>query len=202
MANRQDFIGWAKVARRVPLPQVDTSEIPLRSGRYGELYVQALVPSKAVLAEEGTYFTCTNPTPSTAIAYGSGGTQATFVDTVPFMQVLNTGNPGDPNAPVVYMDYLKLISNGTAPASTTHVEMAARLDAGLKKIPGVKITYPAQSNAVFAKIPKTAEEKLHERGWHFYTGVITGEESRLMCSWDTTTEDVDGFVADLREITG
>jgi len=81
-------------------------------------------------------------------------------------------------------------------------EMAARLDAGLKKIPGVKITYPAQSNAVFAKIPKTAEEKLHERGWHFYTGVITGEESRLMCSWDTTTEDVDGFVADLREITG
>jgi hypothetical protein len=132
MANRQDFIGWAKVARRVPLPQVDTSEIPLRSGRYGELYVQALVPSKAVLAEEGTYFTCTNPTPSTAIAYGSGGTQATFVDTVPFMQVLNTGNPGDPNAPVVYMDYLKLISNGTAPASTTHVEMAARLDNGFR----------------------------------------------------------------------
>jgi threonine aldolase len=41
---------------------------------------------------------------------------------------------------------------------------------------------------------------MHERGWKFYTGVITPDESRLMCSWDTTTEDVDGFLADLREL--
>jgi len=26
------------------------------------------------------------------------------------------------------------------------------------------------------------------------------EESRLMCSWDTTPEDVDAFAADLREL--
>ena len=80
--------------------------------------------------------------------------------------------------------------------------MAKRLEVGLQKIPGVKISYPVQSNGVFAKIPKSAEEKLHGRGWHFYTGVITGEESRLMCSWDTTPEDVDGFVTDLRELSG
>ncbi len=79
-------------------------------------------------------------------------------------------------------------------------EMAKRLEAGLRKILGVKISYPVQSNAVFPIIPKLAEKKLHERGWHFYTGVITPEESRLMCSWDTTSEDVDAFVADLREI--
>jgi len=54
---------------------------------------------------------------------------------------------------------------------------------------------------VFAILPKAAEQKLHERGWHFYTGVITPAESRLMCSWDTTPADVDAFVADLREIT-
>ena len=81
-------------------------------------------------------------------------------------------------------------------------EMAKRLEAGVQKIPGVKISYPAQSNALFAKIPKSAEEKLRARGWQFYTGVITAEESRLMCSWDTTPEDVDAFVADLRELSG
>ena len=81
-------------------------------------------------------------------------------------------------------------------------EMATRLNAGLQKIPGVKICYPVQSNTVFAKIPKSAEEKLRQRGWQFYTGVITTEESRLMCSWDTTAEDVDAFVVDLRELSG
>jgi threonine aldolase len=58
------------------------------------------------------------------------------------------------------------------------------------------------SNAVFAKIPATVEKKLHERGWKFYTGVVTPDESRLMCSWDTTAEDVGAFVADLRELVG
>jgi threonine aldolase len=81
-------------------------------------------------------------------------------------------------------------------------EMATRLEVGLEKISGVKITYPVESNGVFASIPPAAEEQLHARGWHFYTGVITGAESRLMCSWDTTTEDVDAFIADLREVIG
>ena len=132
MANRQDFINWFKVARRLPLPQVDTSEIPGRSGRYGELYTQSLVSTRQVLVEEGTYFSITNPTPGTAIAYGSSGTQATFVDTVPFLQILNTGNPGDPNAPIVYPDYIKLAQLGTAPASTTSVRAALKLDNGFR----------------------------------------------------------------------
>jgi len=79
--------------------------------------------------------------------------------------------------------------------------MATRLAAGLRGLPGVKISYPVDSNAVFAKIPPAAEKQMHERGWKFYTGVVTPDESRLMCSWDTTPEDVDGFVADLRELT-
>jgi threonine aldolase len=77
--------------------------------------------------------------------------------------------------------------------------MARRLEAGLRGLPGVQIAFPVESNAVFAKLPAAAERKMHERGWHFYTGVVTPEESRLMCSWDTTAEDVDAFVADLRK---
>jgi threonine aldolase len=53
---------------------------------------------------------------------------------------------------------------------------------------------------VFAKIPQTVVEQMHERGWKFYTHVGGWEDSRLMCSWDTTPEDVDGFAADLKEL--
>ena len=99
--------------------------------------------------------------------------------------------------------WLGMLKDGAWLRHARHAnEMAKRLEAGVQKIPGVKISYPAQSNALFAKIPKSAEEKLRARGWQFYTGVITAEESRLMCSWDTTPEDVDAFVADLRELSG
>ena len=79
--------------------------------------------------------------------------------------------------------------------------MAKRLEAGIRNLPGIKIGYPVQSNAVFATIPQKAEEAMHRRGWRFYTGVGGWEESRLMCSWDTTTEDVDRLAADLKEVT-
>ncbi|HUC86567.1 MAG TPA: low specificity L-threonine aldolase [Candidatus Acidoferrales bacterium] len=81
-------------------------------------------------------------------------------------------------------------------------EMAKRLEAGLRPIRGVQIVHPVQSNSVFARLPSSIEEKLRARGWHFYTGVITPDEARLMCSWDTTPEDVDDFVADVKELAG
>jgi threonine aldolase len=97
--------------------------------------------------------------------------------------------------------WLGMLKDGAWLRHARHAnEMATRLASGLRQISGVEILYPVQSNAVFAKIPAAAEKQLHAFGWHFYTGVITPGESRLMCSWDTTTEDVDGFIADLREI--
>jgi len=99
--------------------------------------------------------------------------------------------------------WLGMLQDGAWLRHARHTNaMAQRLEAGLRKISGVNISYPVQSNAVFAKFPKVAEEKLRERGWQFYTGVITPDESRLMCSWDTTTEDVDNFIADLRAAIG
>jgi threonine aldolase len=78
--------------------------------------------------------------------------------------------------------------------------MATRLAAGLREIPRIHIAYPVQSNGVFVRLPPLVEEQLHVRGWHFYLGVVTPEEARLMCSWDTTPDDVDAFVADVREL--
>ena len=97
--------------------------------------------------------------------------------------------------------WLGMLKDGAWLRHARHAnEMAKRLESGLQKISGVSISHPVQSNAVFAKIPKIAEDKLRARGWRFYTGVITGDESRLMCSWDTTPEDVDVFLTDLQEM--
>ncbi len=79
--------------------------------------------------------------------------------------------------------------------------MAKRLEAAIRPLPGIRISYPVQSNAVFAKIPDAVVGEMHRRGWRFYTRIGGWEESRLMCSWDTTPEDVDAFAADLRELS-
>ena len=78
--------------------------------------------------------------------------------------------------------------------------MAKRLESAIAGLPGIGISYPVQSNAVFAHIPHEAVRAMHIRGWKFYTGVVTPDESRLMCSWDTTEEDVNGFARDLAEV--
>jgi threonine aldolase len=78
--------------------------------------------------------------------------------------------------------------------------MAKRLEAAIRLLPKVQISYPVQSNAVFAKIPAPVVAQMHQRGWKFYTHVGGWEDSRLMCSWDTTPEDVDGFATDLKEL--
>jgi threonine aldolase len=77
--------------------------------------------------------------------------------------------------------------------------MAKHLETGLQKIPGVGISHPVQSNAVFTKISQAAVEKLRARGWQFSFGGVTPGDARFMCSWDTTAADVDSLVADMRE---
>jgi threonine aldolase len=74
--------------------------------------------------------------------------------------------------------------------------LARRLEAELRGISRLRILYPVQANAVFVEMPPEWVEKMHRRGWHFYT--VAGGE-RLMCSWDTEDEDITAFVRDLRE---
>lgn len=76
--------------------------------------------------------------------------------------------------------------------------MAARLAEGVRTVPGVEIRYPVQANAVFARLPHEAAERLRKR-YRFYFWDEQAGDVRWMCSFDTTEEDVDGFVAALRE---
>ncbi|MEU7176772.1 MULTISPECIES: threonine aldolase family protein [Streptomyces] len=76
--------------------------------------------------------------------------------------------------------------------------MAQRLAAGVRQIDGVEILHPVQSNAVFARLPHDVSERLQKR-YRFYFWDERAGDVRWMCSFDTTTEDVDGFVEALRE---
>ena len=78
--------------------------------------------------------------------------------------------------------------------------MAAELERGLRKLPGVTIAFPRQANAVFALLPTAAIDHLRSRGWQFYTDVGPGGAARLMCSWDTTPEDVTAFLRDAADL--
>ena len=91
-------------------------------------------------------------------------------------------------------------------------KMARRLERGIikavesargraqKTASRIRIAHPVESNAVFVMMPKKVADGMHRRGWHFYTHVGVAGEARLMCSWDTRPEDVDGFVRDLAKL--
>jgi threonine aldolase len=85
-------------------------------------------------------------------------------------------------------DDLWLRSAGNANA------MAARLAGAVSGGPGLTITRPVETNAVFAALPLGVTESL-QRDFPFYTWDESAGEVRWMCSWDTTEEDVDGFAA-------
>jgi threonine aldolase len=72
--------------------------------------------------------------------------------------------------------------------------MARRLWQGLSKVPGVDLMAPVESNAVFVRMPGRVVERLRQKGWRFYAW---GDGFRLMCAWDTESETVDRFAADV-----
>jgi threonine aldolase len=77
---------------------------------------------------------------------------------------------------------------------------AALLEEQLRGVAGVRVLYPRHANAVFVDMSRRVQDGLHERGWHFYTDVGPGG-ARLMCSWDSTAEDVGAFVRDVVDLS-
>ncbi len=75
--------------------------------------------------------------------------------------------------------------------------MASRLASGVGS--AVEITQAVQANAVFAILPAAATVEL-QREFKFYVWNEHTGEVRWMCSWDTTEEDVDAFVAAILDV--
>ncbi|MEU8267801.1 beta-eliminating lyase-related protein [Sphaerisporangium sp. NPDC049002] len=76
--------------------------------------------------------------------------------------------------------------------------MARRLADGVADLPGLSLRWPVESNAVFAALPAGAIAELQSRYlfhvWDAPSGVV-----RWMTAFDTSPEDVDTFVADIRQ---
>jgi threonine aldolase len=69
----------------------------------------------------------------------------------------------------------------------------------IARIPRVEITQAVESNAVFALMPRDAIARVQER-FFFYVWDGRRSEVRLMCSFDTTEEDVRDLAAVIREV--
>jgi threonine aldolase len=79
--------------------------------------------------------------------------------------------------------------------------MAATLAEAVSGLPGLTITRPVQTNAVFATLPQESTKEL-QREFPFYVWDEQTGEVRWMCSWDTTEGDVESFVAAIRSSLG
>ncbi len=80
-----------------------------------------------------------------------------------------------------------------------HANRMARLLANeVSAIPGIKITREVQINGVFAIVPPEIIPGL-QKEYFFYVWNPETSEVRWMTSWDTTEDDIMGFVKLLRE---
>jgi threonine aldolase len=86
--------------------------------------------------------------------------------------------------------------------SATHSNrMASILGRGLAGIPGCRLTQKVQANEVFAIIPREHVAALQSVSFfHIWTEAIT--EARFVTSFDTTEEDVTGFLDAALRVTG
>jgi threonine aldolase len=76
--------------------------------------------------------------------------------------------------------------------------MAGRLGAAVSELPGVRLSYPVQSNAVFAALDHARVEELR-REWNFQVWDESVPVVRWMTAFDTTEADVDAFIAAVRD---
>lgn len=76
---------------------------------------------------------------------------------------------------------------------------AQELYESIQNIPGIQVREKPQSNAVFATIPSHWVKSLRE-SYFFYVWDEKTFECRWMTSWDTTSEDIQGFVSALKEL--
>ena len=76
--------------------------------------------------------------------------------------------------------------------------MAQYLKERIGEIPQIRITQKVETNGIFAIMPKELAEKVRKR-YFFYTWDEAKDEVRWLTSFDTTTEDIDNFIAYIKE---
>ncbi len=94
--------------------------------------------------------------------------------------------------------FIALLEDGLWLRSAAHANaMASRLRAAVDQIEGIQPTQATESNGVFAILPEGLADRLRPE-FRFYDWDQARREVRWMCSFDTTEEDVDAFVAAIK----
>lgn len=73
--------------------------------------------------------------------------------------------------------------------------MAIRLAEGLAAVDGVEVAHDVQADLVFSRMAPEVVSRLEGAGYH---AEWFGPHLRLACAWDTSIDDVDALLADLR----
>jgi threonine aldolase len=98
--------------------------------------------------------------------------------------------------------WIGMLESGAWLRNAENANRHARLLADeLAAIPGVRLMYPCQANAVFTEMPEEATIALRAAGWHFYSFIGTGG-ARFMCSWLTSEGDVRLLTEAVRRAVG
>ena len=96
--------------------------------------------------------------------------------------------------------WVGLLENGAWLRNAAHANRCARLLADRAvQLPGVRLMFPQQANAVFLEMPEPMIHGLRERGWRFYTFIGSGG-ARFMCSWESSEADVAALVTDMTSL--
>jgi threonine aldolase len=78
-------------------------------------------------------------------------------------------------------------------------QMARKLESEIQRIPGIKITQPVETNAVFALLPPEDIPTL-QKEFFFYVWSEANSEVRWMTSFDTEDADIIQFARLLKEV--
>jgi len=95
--------------------------------------------------------------------------------------------------------WIGLFESGAWLRNAEHANRCAvRLARAIDVLPGMRLAFPVQSNAVFLHAPAELLEGLNTRGWRFYTFI--GGSARFMFAWDARIEAVDLLAQDIKEL--
>ena len=78
-------------------------------------------------------------------------------------------------------------------------EMASLVVESIKNIKGITVTKPSDANGIFAIHPESWNEAMWAE-FPYYVWDEHTNEVRIMCSWDTTKEEVAQFVKKMQEL--
>ena len=100
------------------------------------------------------------------------------------------------------VQFTALLTNDLWLRNARHANsMARRLGDGLAAIPGVTVTQKVEVNEVFVAVPERAIRELNEAASLHVWNEATSE-LRLVCSFQTSADEVDGFVARAGKVVG